>query len=494
MRRFSLFVLFLFVSAGLWAQLRLPGPMSDGMVLQRNTEANIFGVGAPGKVVRVRTSWDQKSYSVVPGKDSLWCVAVRTGDAGGPYSVSVKQGSKSLTIEDVLLGEVWLCSGQSNMVMPVMGYASQPVDGSLEALTGANAFRNVRLIRSPRVLRNGLQEDVDARWQHAGISSVAQFSAVGWFFASQLSEQLGVPVGVIESDWGGTRIQPWMSRESALAIHPQYKAPNEKNMPQVLFDCLIWPYHNYTLKGFLWYQGEGNKEAPQVYADLMAAMVSQWRTVFRGGESMPFYYVMLAPFQYANGHDDARNDNPGDLAAPLMWEAQQKALDLIPCSDMAVTTDLGAERFIHPSQKREIADRLLMLALHGTYADECGWQQEDGVDWRGPLYRSVTFHDGFAEVEFDSVSTLVPSDPREDRPLVLGFEIAGEDRVFHKASAWVKRTRFYGFTKSVVVSSPEVPHPVAVRYAFHNIPEGNLTNTLGLPAFPFRTDSWNDVY
>ncbi|MGX8704611.1 MAG: sialate O-acetylesterase, partial [bacterium] len=110
------------------------------------------------------------------------------------------------------------------------------------------------------------------------------------------------------------------------------------------------------------------------------------------------------------------------------------------------------------------------------------------------LYRGVTFHDGFAEVEFDSVSTLVPSDPREDRPLVLGFEIAGEDRVFHKASAWVKRTRFYGFTKSVVVSSPEVPHPVAVRYAFHNIPEGNLTNTLGLPAFPFRTDSWNDVY
>ncbi len=488
LRRISLSVLLLLFSAGLWGQLRLPGTMSDGMVLQRNTEAHIYGFGTPGKPVRVRTSWDKQTYSAVPGQDSLWCVAVRTADAGGPYSVEVWQGSDRRTIRDVLLGEVWLCAGQSNMQMPVQGYSSQPVTGAVEALAGAGRYRNVRLLQSPRVLREGPQEDVDACWQHAGPSSVAPFSAVGWFFAANLSEVLGVPVGMIEADWGATRIQPWMRRESAGAIHPQYVAPNAQNHPQALFDCMVWPLHNYTLKGFLWYQGEGNKEHPEVYADLMAAMVSEWRAAFGGDEKMPFYYVMLAPFQYDNGYDNARNDHPGDLAAPLMWEAQQKALALIPGSDMAVTTDLGAERFIHPCRKRDIADRLLLLALHGTYGEDAA-----GLDWRGPLYRGVTFQDGYAEVEFETVGTLMPSDPREDRPLLRGFEIAGEDRVFHKASAWVERDGPYRFTNRVIVQSPQVPHPVAVRYAFHNLPDGNLTNTLGLPAFPFRTDRWDDV-
>ncbi len=468
-------------------ELRFPGPMSDGMVLQRNTEAHIYGFGVPGKEVQVKTSWNKRTYRTEPGRDSLWCVSVRTGDAGGPYTVSVRQGNDRLTIEDVLLGEVWLCSGQSNMQMPLMGYLSQPVEGSFEALAGAAAYRNVRLLCSPRVLREGRQEDMDARWQHAGTGSAASFSAVGWFFASRLSEVLGVPVGIIEADWGATRIQPWMKKESAFAAHPGYVAPNAYNHPQALFDCMIWPLHNYTMKGFLWYQGEGNKEHPEVYAELMAGMAADWREAFGGDASMPFYYVMLAPFQYDNGYDNARNDNPGDLAAPLMWEAQQKALGLIPGSDMAVTTDLGAERFIHPSQKREVADRLLMLALHGTYGMAAG-----GLDWRGPLYRSVSFRDGVAEVEFDSVGTLAPADPREDRPLIRGFEIAGEDRVFHEASAWVKRNGPYKFTNRVVVSSPEVPAPVAVRYAFHNLPDGNLANTVGLPAFPFRTDDWND--
>jgi sialate O-acetylesterase len=488
MRRFGLSVLLLLLSAGLWGQLRLPGTMSDGMVLQRNTEAHIYGFGTPGKTVRVRTSWDKQTYSVRPGQDSLWCVSVRTGEAGGPYSVSVRQGSERLTIGDVLLGEVWLCSGQSNMQMPLMGYPSQPVEGSLDALVGAGAYPNVRLLQVPRMLREGPQEDVDARWQRAGMASAAPFSAIGWWFATRLSEVLDVPVGMIEADWGATRIQPWMRRESARAIHSQYVAPNAQNLPQALFDCMVWPLRHYTLKGFLWYQGEGNKEHPEVYADLMAAMVSEWRAAFGGDEKMPFYYVMLAPFQYDNGYDNARNDHPGDLAAPLMWEAQQKALALIPGSDMAVTTDLGAERFIHPCRKRDIADRLLLLALHGTYGEDAA-----GLDWRGPLYRGVTFQDGYAEVEFETVGTLMPSDPREDRPLLRGFEIAGEDRVFHKASAWVERDGPYRFTNRVIVQSPQVPHPVAVRYAFHNLPDGNLTNTLSLPAFPFRTDRWDDV-
>ncbi len=484
LRRFILCLAACLLVADLWGQLRLPGAVSDGMVLQRNTEAHIFGFGTPGKEVQVRPSWDKRTYRAVPGRDSLWCVSVRTTDAGGPYTVSVRQGSQKIEIQDVLLGEVWLCSGQSNMQMPVMGFVSQPVDGAFEALIGAGVYRQVRLLQCPRLLRKGVQEDAGACWQRAGLNPVAHFSAVGWFFASRLSEVLGVPVGIIEADWSATRIQAWMRKESALAIHPEYVAPNEQNLPQALFDCMLWPYHNYTLKGFLWYQGEGNKEHPEVYADLMGAMVSDWRAAFGGDESMPFYYVMIAPFQYDNGFDNARNDNPDDLAAPLIWEAQQKALGLIPGGDMAVTTDLGAERFLHPSQKQQVADRLLMLALHGAYGQVGG-----DVDWRGPLYRSVSFHDGIAEVEFDTAGTLMPADPREDTPLVLGFEIAGADRVFHKASAWVKRDGPYKFTNRVIVYSPAVPDPVSVRYAFHNLLEGNLTNTIGLPAFPFRSDN-----
>ena len=483
------FVLCFLLPINLLAQLQLPGPMSDGMVLQRNAEAHIYGTGTPGQTVRVMTSWDKRSYSVRPGQDSTWCVAVRTGEAGGPYSVEVRQGRDRRVIQDVLLGEVWLCAGQSNMQMPVQGYSSQPVVGSVEAVAVSGRYRNVRLLQTPRVLRKGPQEDVDARWQHAGPSSVAPFSAVGWFFATRLSEVLGVPVGMIEADWGATRIEPWMRRESVLAVHASYVPRNETNVAQAMFDCMIWPYHNYTVKGFLWYQGEGNKENPEQYADLMAGMVSDWRAAFGGDASLPFYYVMIAPFQYDNGRDNTRNGNPGDLAAPLVWEAQQKALTLIPGSDMAVTTDLGEERFIHPSRKQEVADRLLLLALHGTYGDGSEWT----TDWRGPLYRSVRFRDGYAEVEFDSVGTLMPSDPREDGPMLQGFEIAGEDRIFHKASAWVDKTGPYGFTKRVIIHSTDVPHPVAVRYAFHNLPEASLTNTLGLPAFPFRTDSWNDV-
>ena len=213
MTRTGVILFLLLLPLNLAAQLRLPGPMSDGMVLQRNTEAHIYGFGTPGKTVRVRTSWDRRCYSAVPGPDSLWCVAVRTADAGGPYSVEVRQGSQRRTIGDVLLGEVWLCSGQSNMQMPLMGYSSQPVEGALEALVGAGGYPKVRLLQVPRILREGLQEDVDARWQRAGMASAAPFSAIGWWFATRLSEVLGVPVGMIEADWGATRIQPWMRKE-----------------------------------------------------------------------------------------------------------------------------------------------------------------------------------------------------------------------------------------------------------------------------------------
>ena len=463
-------------------EIRLPGILSDGMVLQRESQAGLWGKALPGWKVHITTSWDGRTYHILPGADSTWTARVRTGRAGGPYTVTIRQGRTKLVLNDILLGEVWLCSGQSNMQMPVMGYRSQPVEGALETLLDAPAHRQVRLLKRPR----SLEGNPDATWEHPSLEAVSAFSAIGWHFAARISEALDMPVGIIESDWGGTRIEAWMPADTVRKIDPAAKEKSGVNRIGVLYDNMIRPYLNYTLRGFLWYQGESNKENSYIYADLMAGMVRTWRTAFGGGEQMPFYYVMVAPFEYSNGYDDSVF---GDLAAPLLWEAQTKALDLIPNSGMAVTTDLGVATFIHPPHKREIGDRLALLALHGTYGEQGGYEDGVTLDWSGPRYKEVTFSGNEALVTFAVNGTLCPADPLGDGA-IEGFEVAGEDRRFYPAEARMYKTRPYGFTAQVVVSSPKVPHPVAVRYGFHNVPACNLTSTLGLPVIPFRTDTW----
>lgn len=470
-----LFLSGLSVNAG--AEILLPGLISDGMVLQRDTSARIWGKAVPGKKLKVVTTWNNLSYQVVPDESGNWQVFVKTESAGGPYEISLTQNRENVTVKDVMLGEVWLCSGQSNMQMPVMGFKSQPVEGSFNALIDAPAHNNVRLFHVPKVANSSPKEDVDAKWERSSIGSVSVFSAVGYFFAVRLSASLGVPVGVIESDCGATRIESWMSGSG-------------QNGGFDFFNSMIWPLRNFTLRGFLWYQGESNKGEHETYHHKMANLVSEWRHLFGGGLRMPFYYVMLAPFQYTNGYDNC-NGIPGDIVAPLMWESQIRALDIIPNSDIAVTTDIGDAYMIHPPKKKEIADRLVMLAMHGTYGQSGRCDEGNEMSWRGPLFRSVSFEDGKAIVEFDTPGTLCPVRPLEDLP-VEGFEIAGENRVFYKADAHILRNSPYAFTDKVV-SSPQVPEPVAVRYAFHNVPSANLTNSLMLPAFPFRTDDWDDV-
>jgi len=492
MRRNWIPLILVLLCEAAYGKIVLPGAMSDSMVLQRNTQASIYGKADPGKTVSIRTSWDKKTYRVTPGADSLWMAEVNTTEAGGPYQVEIRQGGSRVVINDVLLGEVWLCSGQSNMQVPVMGLRSQPVEGSFEALIDAPSHRNIRLLHAPRELRQGKQFDVNAKWEKASITSVSTFSAIGYFYAIRLADALGVPVGIIESDWGGTRIESWMERERARKIFPEVSEGDDVNKIQAMYDCLIWPFHNYTVKGFLWYQGESNSHYPELYPQLMAEMVSNWRSIFHGKETKPFYYVMLAPFDYNHG-GATRNNVPYEIVAPLMWEAQIKALKLIEDSDIANTVDLGQAEFIHPGKKRQVADRLVMLALHHTYGDKGGYDSaSDTMAWNGPMYKGVEFLPGKAIVEFDSPSTLFPAEPFKLNAPIYGFELAGEDRVFHKADARVLMKEAYDFSRKVEVSCPEVPNPVAVRYAFHNVPETNLTNSQGIPAFPFRTDNWDD--
>lgn len=494
------------------AKVKLPALMGDGMVLQRNATVNIWGTAEKGKTIKVKTSWDNKTYKTRTADDGSWAVKARTTDAGGPYTITISDGDETV-LKDILLGEVWLCSGQSNMEMPLMGFPSQPVEGSFEEIVNAGRHKTLRVFHVKRnPVDHSFNEHYDAQWDYINSTTAAETSAIGYLVTSRLNDILGVPVGLIEADWGGTRIEAWMSVEEVEKVIPNIRdtdpgldSPWYMNNSGYLWKTMIEPLSRYTLRGFLWYQGESNNLSPYNYDKLMEGMVRLWRSAWaandadapaineglkalKDGEQMPFLFAQIAPYDY-----NTENHTHYDLRAPLLWEAQMRALKAIPNSDMAVNIDLGSAFYIHPQRKDILAGRFVMLALHDAYGEEPSSAHGTASEWRGPIFKAVSYEDGAAIVEFEMNSSISPTRPFGDEAPILGFEIAGEDRVFHKADAFAVHEG-YVFSKKVKVSSPEVPSPVAVRYAFDNLPgELNLTNTLGLPAFPFRTDNWDDV-
>lgn len=483
MKRTLLLLLALCLAQTGEGRVRLPSVIGSGMVLQRDSQAAIWGWAAPGARVEVTASWDALPYAAYADGKGYWHTRIPTPGAGGPYTLTIDDG-EPVTLGDILLGEVWLCSGQSNMEMPLRGFDSQPVYGALDAAMLAGGYPGIRLFRVARTTASEPQQDCTGSWETSSMRSASGFSAVGYYFGRWLHRALGVPVGLIESDWGATRIEAWMSPRAAQGVDRTICATDAGQEPQnrvgALYNAMIRPIAPYTLRGFVWYQGESNKGSHAKYAHDMAAMVADWRAAWGGSERMPFYYVQLAPFDYdIPMHRFQGKENP--ILLPLMVEAQLRALDLIPNAGMAANTDLGDAAEIHPPRKDLVGQRLALLALTGTYGCE-------GIDSCGPRFESIAFGDGHAVATFRSNSTLLPV----DTPL-KGFEIAGADRVFHPAEAFVIH-RDYEFSRRVEIRSEAVPHPVAVRYAFSNVVgEVNLTNTVGLPAFPFRTDTWDDV-
>ena len=484
MKRLFSVVLALLLAVQLPARVKLPAVLGSNMVLQRNAEVNFWGEASPRSRVRVTASWDGRTHETRADASGRWALKLPTGEAGGPYTVTLSDG-EPLVLDNVLVGEVWVCSGQSNMEMPVSGFMFQPVEGAVDAIADAGMYPGIRMFTVPRVSSKTPLDDCDAAWQTATPASVGQFSAVGYFFGRMLYKALGIPVGLITSNWGGSTIEAWMTVDAIDATpgidHAVAKSGTYDNsIPQRLYNGMILPVCRYTAKGFIWYQGESNKGYHAKYPYDMAALAANWRAAWGGGEQMPFYYVQLAPFDYdIPMHRFRGEENP--ILLPLMVEAQIRALDLIPNTGMAVNTDLGDATQIHPPRKDLVGQRLALLALTGTYGCE-------GIDSRGPLFERADFGDGRAVVTFRSNSTLIPT----DTPL-QGFEIAGKDRIFHPAEAFVIH-RDYDFSSQVEVRSDAVAEPVAVRYAFRNVVERvNLTNTIGLPAFPFRTDTWDDA-
>ncbi len=448
------------------AKVRLPQFFSDGMVLQQQSECNLWGWAEPGKKVSISTSWDKKSFMVTARKDGLFSLKVKTPEAGGPYFIGFKD-QDYVQLNNVMIGEVWICSGQSNMEMQMKGFKQQPVEGTTEELLRCKDA-NLRLFTVKRHASLTPEQDVTGQWNEANSASVREFSATAYYFGRALRQVLDVPVGLICTSWGGSACEAWMHPDWLKAFPKVNQHVTEADVeklqqrcPTALYNGQLKPLVGYTMRGAIWYQGEDNIPRYDYYAPLMKAMVEGWRSDWKQG-IFPFYYCQIAPYDYSLiGWENSQ----------YLREQQARAETMIDNARMAVLMDAGLEYGIHPRKKRQAGERLALLALSNTY------EQKGLPDFA--TYKEVTFQNDTAVVSFDRSKEWVYF---EHGPKSQNFEIAGADKVFYPAEAWVSRNRVY-------VHSDKVKAPVAVRYAFRDWVEGDLMHD-GLPVSSFRTDDW----
>ena len=457
------------------AKVRLPQFFSDGMVLQQESECNIWGWIEPGKRVSITTSWDKKCHMAQANKDGRFGVTVKTPKAGGPYFIGFKD-KDYVQVSNVMIGEVWICSGQSNMEMLMKGYKAQPVEGAAEELLSCNDD-GLRLFYGKRRASLEPQQDLAGTWQPANAASVREFSATAYFFGKALRRVLGVPVGLICTAFGGCACEAWMKADWLKAFPKVKQTITEEDVkklqqrcPTALYNGQLKPIIGYGIRGAIWYQGEDNVPRYDYYAPLMARMVQGWRedwkhTSGKAQGNFPFYYCQIAPWGYDETDWALYN-------SAFLREQQEKVESMVPNCRMAVLMDTGIKDVIHPRKKRQAGERLAILALSNTY------------DVKGlpdfAKYKEVSFQNDTAVVSFDRSKEWVYF---ENGSTSKNFEVAGADRVFHPATkVWISRNRLY-------VICDEVKTPVAVRYAFKDFVVGDLMHD-GLPVSSFRTDDW----
>ncbi|WP_240775555.1 sialate O-acetylesterase [Sphingobacterium psychroaquaticum] len=463
-----LFVTLVFLLYGnlIYAQLRLPNFFSDHMVLQRESAVNLWGWGYAGSTVKVHGSWNKDTVTVKTDANGKWKLKINTVQAGGPYKLSVVSGGELIQFTDVLLGDVFLCSGQSNMEWG----GNQNLKEILDELPHANN-PNIRLLQ---VNRNGAlapQENISNGWSSLNEKALKPFSAIGYFLAKELNKKQGVPIGIVNSSWGGTAAEVWTPKDQVeadqalLAFSKMQKAndyrPHENG---VLWNGMIAPLVGFNLKGFFWYQGESNVGSSAGYDKLMKTMVNSWRSAWE--EELPFYFVQIAPYAY---------NSKGGVQSALLREQQAKTAVELPRSGMVVVTDLVDNvHDIHPIQKQGVASRLAKITLAEIY-------QIPTPDYKSPIYSAHVVKGDKVEVTFHYLTGNLVTRGKE----ITDLYIAGEDKVFHKASGKIQKDK-------LLVFSSKVARPVAVRFGFTDTAMPNLFNEKGLPVSPFRTDSWVD--
>lgn len=456
------------------AEVILPNIIGSNMVLQQNSNARVWGTATKNAKIEISLSWSNTKISTVADKDGKFFCELPTPNASFEAQTIVFKDlsdKKSVTLSNILIGEVWLASGQSNMQMPLKGFPGSCVeDGFEEIAFSAREQNNVRFFTVPLRHSYQLEEDVDAQWTIPSAQVATEYSAVAWHFAKNLSHALGVPVGIVSAAYGGTRVESWMSKQLLEAHGFSTKKEDIDNVEweyeKILlpYNAMFHPIKNYTYKGIIWYQGESNVGRPN-FIPLMKDMVKLWRSEISLGD-IPFYMVEIAPYKYGE-----------ENAAAYLREMQFKLSQEIENSGLVSTCDLvlPQEMYnIHPRQKKPVGQRLAWLALNRTYG-------KDMFMYTGPTYKELIIEGNQAFVVFDNLQMGICSNY-----MIEGFEIAGDDHVFYQAdSVWLRWQ-----TNHVVVSSKKVSKPVAVRYCFKDFAHGTLYGGGFLPAYPFRTDDW----
>lgn len=466
------------------AKVRLPHLIGDNMVIQQQSDVRLWGWDKAGETVTVRTSWDNATATVKTGKDGKWLLTVKAPKASyTPLSITFTDSDGSTTVNNVLSGEVWVCAGQSNMEMPVKGFGNCPVENVNKEVLDAVNSKGVRSVKVPSVMSMKPLDDAQCEWRQCNPNTVGEFSATGYFFARMVSRALDIPVGLIEANKGGSRVESWLDEDNLKKYTKEEIKDSVKMTKNFKWDFhypLLWgngtfhPILNYTVKGILYYQGCSNVGDPgNQYSERLKLLVEQWRRDFKQSE-LPFYFVQIAPYCYGDGQEG--------ISGALLREQQVRASDIIPNSALVCTNDAVypyETEQIHPAQKQKVGERLAYLALNKTYG-------MNRIICESPRYKDMIVQDGTAYLSFDNLA-----DGYSRIGNIEGFEVAGEDKVFHKATAikfWVEGND--PRNERIAVSSPEVKVPVAVRYCFKNFQLGNLANQGGLPLFPFRTDNW----
>ena len=453
------------------AEVTLPSFLSDNMVLQQNSTVIFRGSAQPNARVTIDLGWSDKKIKTQADASGKWSSPISTPGYGGPYEITVSDG-EAKTISGVYIGEVWLCSGQSNMEMPLRGFTGQPVADSQDYIAATSSRRNIRLFRQENAWSTTLVDDIDnATWQLPVSDAAADFSAIGYVFGEQLESSLDVPVGIIQCAWSMSTIQAWMSRETLSSQFPSVKLPDldetefgwTQGTPTLLWNAMVNPWHGFPIAGVLWYQGEANTPDAALYRKLFPVMVKDWRQLF-GNDDLPFYYAQLAPW-IADGSDKTQWADFRQVQNDLLAEVEN--------TRMVTTGDLGDTLFIHFPEKIPVGKRFAYHAL----ADVYGY---DGVLSDAPMAVSCEKNaDGTYWIRFKGGEKgLTPENAR-----LTGFELVDINGKVHPANAQI-----FNSSNVVRVWSDDVPYPVEVRYGYHNYYESSLFNNVGIPAAPFKME------
>ena len=445
------------------SKILLPSVLADHMVLERNTSVAIWGWSDPGESISVTGSWaGGDTIKTRATRDGRWRVDLPTKDAGGPYTLSVKGAWETVTLTDVMLGEVWLCSGQSNMEFN----ANWGLENKTTEVAQAD-FPGIRFFHIPKVGADHPQQDCRANWELCSPQTMPNQTAVGYYFAREIQKALKVPVGIIEAAWGGTPAETWVRKDRILGdpnlVAHQYD-DHSMGWPVKegdLYNSMISPIIPFGLKGALWYQGEANAYRPGAYAVLMDTLVSGWRQDF--GQNLAFYFVQIAPYTYDSTKEKAF----------IVREQQAMAARMIPNAGMVATGDIAGDiHDIHPKNKKDVGIRLANYALAETYHQPAG-------PYLTPVYKDIQIDGHKVKIHVDHAEGGLVSTTKD----IPYFQVAGADGKYVDAKAEIKKD-------GIEVSAAAVPAPVSVRYCFTNSAVPTIMGKdSNLPLAPFRTDN-----